>query len=526
MLPGKKYTPEEVLRIAKKRIWLIIIPFALVAAGTAVVSKTLPDMFLAETTILVVPQRIPEAYVKSTVTMRIEDRMVTIKQQLYSRTLLEATIKEFNLYPDMRRAGTPMEDIVGKMRNELKTDVYKGEAFRIWYVGTNPSTVMKVVERLTSTFIDQSIRDRSVIADGTNQFLQQNADNARRRLLEQEKKLEEYNQKYSGELPTQQQANMQAVSNLQLQIRSVLTQIETAQVNRQNVERDLSDNQMIMELFPPPPPTPVPTGSLEAVLGTAAQQLAAKRGELAQAQARKWTDEHPVVRTIRREIAELEKRAEAEALQQTVTPQRSSTAITPTQFAQQKKMEGMQLQVQAYTKQIADLQAEEKRLRQAADTYQYRLDMAPARASDLVELTRDYATLQGLYSSLLSKMEESKLAAEVEQRQIGEQFKLLDPARLPEKPIAPNRQVINLGGAALGLAVGVLLVTLVEWRDSSFRTDDEVLTLLTLPVLAVVPHMQSDDDRARAKRRRLVMNVGLGSTVIGCLAVLVYTLVR
>ena len=123
-------------------------------------------------------------------------------------------------------------------------------------------------------------------------------------------------------------------------------------------------------------------------------------------------------------------------------------------------------------------------------------------------------------------MEESKLAAEVEQRQIGEQFRLLDPARLPEKPFRPNRQVINLGGAALGLALGIVLVTLLEWRDSSFRTDDEVSTLLTLPVLAVVPLMQSDDDRARAKRRRLVMNVGLGSTVIGCLAVLVYTLVR
>ena len=126
MLPGKKYSPEEVLRIAKKRIWFIIIPFALVAAGTAVVSRMLPDMYLAETTILVVPQRIPEAYVKSTITMRIEDRMQTIKQQLYSRTLLEATIKEFNLYPDERRAGTPMEDIVGKMRRRTQNRSLQG----------------------------------------------------------------------------------------------------------------------------------------------------------------------------------------------------------------------------------------------------------------------------------------------------------------------------------------------------------------------------------------------------------------
>ena len=62
--------------------------------------------------------------------------------------------------------------------------------------------------------------------------------------------------------------------------------------------------------------------------------------------------------------------------------------------------------------------------------------MAPTRESELVELTRDYATLQGLYSSLLAKKEESKIAANLERRQIGEQFKLLDPARLPERPIS------------------------------------------------------------------------------------------
>ncbi len=72
----------------------------------------------------------------------------------------------------------------------------------------------------------------------------------------------------------------------------------------------------------------------------------------------------------------------------------------------------------------------------------------------------------------------------------------------------------------------MVLVGLLEYRDSSFKTDEEISTLLTLPVLAVVPLMQSDEDRQRASKRRLVMSVGFGSTVLGCLAVLVYTFVR
>ena len=74
--------------------------------------------------------------------------------------------------------------------------------------------------------------------------------------------------------------------------------------------------------------------------------------------------------------------------------------------------------------------------------------MVPARETELAELTRDYTTLQQIYSDLLAKNEESKVAANLERRQIGEQFKLLDPARLPEKPISPNRLMINLIGRA------------------------------------------------------------------------------
>jgi capsular polysaccharide biosynthesis protein len=126
----------------------------------------------------------------------------------------------------------------------------------------------------------------------------------------------------------------------------------------------------------------------------------------------------------------------------------------------------------------------------------------------------------------LTKRNESQIAANLEARQIGEQFRLLDPARLPEKPNRPNRPMLNLFGLAAGLATGLALVGLLEFRHSSFTTDTEVVNLLTLPVLAVVPLMQSDEDRARTNRRRVIVGAGLVSTVLGCLAVIVYTFVR
>jgi hypothetical protein len=78
----------------------------------------------------------------------------------------------------------------------------------------------------------------------------------------------------------------------------------------------------------------------------------------------------------------------------------------------------------------------------------------------------------------------------------------------------------------VGLGAGLALIVLLEYRDASFKTDDEVTALLGLPVLAVVPLMQSDSDRRRGGRRRLLLNVGWGGAVTACLAVLVYTFVR
>ncbi len=166
-------------------------------------------------------------------------------------------------------------------------------------------------------------------------------------------------------------------------------------------------------------------------------------------------------------------------------------------------------------RQIALRQRDEKQLAAQIASYQSRVEASTVRESELASLTRDYETIRKTYEALLAKQEESKIAANLERRQIGEQFRTLDQARVPERPISPNRPMINLIGALLGLGLGLGLVALMEYRDNSFRTDDEVVSLLALPVLAVVPVMLSRKERAARRRRNLAL--GLGAIVL-CLA--------
>jgi uncharacterized protein involved in exopolysaccharide biosynthesis len=166
---------------------VIAVPTILAALVAYATSFLIEPQYRADALILVVPQRVPEEYVKSTVTTRIQDRLQAIANQILSRTRLERIIQDFNLFEKERANGGAMEDLIDGMRDNIGVKVERGDAFRVSYVGREPTTVQKVTERLATLFINESLKDREVLAEGTSQFLEANIEELRRRLIEQEK---------------------------------------------------------------------------------------------------------------------------------------------------------------------------------------------------------------------------------------------------------------------------------------------------------------------------------------------------
>jgi hypothetical protein len=133
-------------------------------------------------------------------------------------------------------------------------------------------------------------------------------------------------------------------------------------------------------------------------------------------------------------------------------------------------------------------------------------------------LTRDYDTQQAAYKDLLSKAEQSKVAVQLERRQIGEQFRVLDPARTPVRPTGIRRLQVNGIGAAAGLALGILIAAFLEFRDTTFRSSDDVAQVFKLPVIAMVPYVMIEADRTAARRRRLLTSAVVALLVVGAAA--------
>ena len=504
MLPGKRYTPEVVLRILWRRKWVLAVPLFLIATTTAIVAHRLPNRYRSETLLLIVPQQIPETYVQPTVSARLEDRLASLNQQILNRTRLEQIIREFNLYAQERKTAI-MEDIVDRMRlrdiavqttGAANRRAPSGPTFHISYTGEDPRTAMRVTERLASLFIEESLRDRATLAEGTNQFVDAQLLDARNRLVEQEKRLEAYREKHAGELPSQLNANMQAMQNIQMQMQTLAQSISQDRERQLMLDRLVADAEAMAAI----PATAGTNGEVDAASLTSAQLLEVRRAELRGFEAR-MKPGHPDLERARRSVADLERQVDAEALQQPLTPggdrSRPVTATSRPELQRQARMREMAAERDALPRRIAQKEQELIRMRDSLARYQARITGVPSRETELVELTRDYETIRQAYTSLLAKSENARMSMSLERRQIGEQFRVLEPARLPERPISPNRLQINTMGALGGLAMGVGLVLLLEYRDRTMRTETDVRGALGLPVLAVIRTLGVAGERRR-----------------------------
>jgi len=490
VLPGKKVTPADVFRVLRQRKWLIVPPFVIGTALSVLVVRRIPQQYRSETLIMVVPQRVPDSYVKATDSTRIEERLPSISEQIQSRSRLERIITDFHLYKEERARGV-MEDVVQRMRANITVKLEgkaPSESFRVSYVSVDASTAQKVTERLASWYIEENLRDREHLAASTSDFLNSELEDAKRRLLDHEKKLEEYRRRYSGQLPSQLDGNLQAIQNAQLQLQTVSESINRARERRLLIERQLADAQMTRDA--PPAAAAGPVGTQDAPQLTTAQQLEAAEATLERYKLR-FTPDHPDVRALERTIRELRSRLDVESA---APPQQVTTkSVPPAEAARLRRVKEYQAELDVIDRQIAAGEADRVRLNPRMADYQAKVDAAPSRESELVELTRDYATLQATYASLLTKREDSKLAANLERRQIGEQFKVLDPASLPQRPVnAMTRVIVLVAGSLGGLVLGLLGAAVLEYRDSTYRTEADVTTVLSLPVLALIPLMDAE----------------------------------
>jgi len=522
MLPGKTLDAKFIVQSLRRRIWLVAIPPVVALFAALVYSSTLPDVYFSEMLIAVDPQRVPDAIVRSTVTLGTDRRLEALKVKVLSRTALEQLMTELDLYPEERKT-MALEDVVSKLRANVDMVLQiprprwgedpQPTAFRVQFTYQEPQKATQVVQRVGTYFVEQNILDRGALAGATNKFLETQLAESRAKLEQQERRLEDFRQRHGQELPTQVTSNLQALTNTQTQVQAIVESLARDRDRKLMLERLYREAVAESSLPRTTANTPRQGGPDQvSITGTAQQQLADARATLAGLELR-YKPDHPDVLRARRRTLELEPRAasEARALATAAaapTAGAESGALPEGDREQRESLRQMRAEIESLDRQVAFKESEERRVRTEISEYQRRVEAVPGLESEWVALTRDYDTQQVAYRELLTKSEAAKLAANLEEQSIGERFRIVDPAVVPVRPLPSQRIRYNAVGLAIGLLLGLGAAALLELRDKSFRTEADVLDTLSLPVLAMVPYVETAVEKVRGQRRRLAVSLG------------------
>jgi polysaccharide chain length determinant protein (PEP-CTERM system associated) len=508
------------LSLIARRRWFILVPFCLAMVVGIFLSIYLPKKYESSTLILIRPANVPDRYVQSIVTADIETRINTISQQILSRTNLEKIIDQFHLFQGSEGADVFMEDKIASLRNRITVEVSRthrradADAFSITFMDQDPQKAMRVTNGLANAFIDENLKVREAQAVGTSDFLEAELETTRKRLAVVEEKLKEYRRENMGELPEQLESNLRILDRLQAQLSDKEESLRNARVTLSAISSQIQIQRQqaaaaASAAVVPQAPQSGPDNQLT---------LAQMKEKLANLQST-YTERHPDVVRLKGQIAKLE--ADLGSAPGGVSSSGgSATAVQPVAGAD-PALVSQRVQLGGV---IRSIEIEIGRIQEQIAEYQRRIEATPKREQELLTLRRDYENIQESYNSLLDRKLEAEIAVNMEKKQKGEQFRIIDPARLPERPVSPDMRKLFLLAVAAGLGIGLGLIYFLEMMDTSLKRPDDFENNLGIPVLATVPRILRKRDRVkmRVHQAATAATIVVALLLVGSLAVLVF----
>ena len=491
------------------------------AAGTSA-GWFVSAKYRSETVILIEQQKVPEHYVEANVPADLQQRLQSMSQQILSRTRLLKLIDEFQLY---RTNGSRVDPdaAVEHMRKDIGVELIKTEgrrdelsAFKVSYSAPTAALARQVTGELTSFFISENLRNREQLSEDTTSFLESQLDEARKSLSDQEQKLRQFRTHYLGELPEQMQGNLQILGGLQAQLQASTDALNQAE------QQNLYLRSLLAQYRATPirgkdegPANPATSMTLDEQLETLKTELADLSG--------RYTSRYPDILRLREQIAQLESRKarllEDAKDQKAAGGTGGEKGNVPLNLRDSSPLIQITGQLSANELEIANHKAKIKRLEEQIDQYQARLNVAPVREQESASITRDYDQSRSYYDSLLAKKLQSEMATNLEKRREGEQFRMIDPPNLPERPYWPNRLGFSVAGLGIGLGIGLVIVFLREVVTPRIYQEGDLSEFTHADFTLGLPLLATDRELRRQSRLRILESVAAGTVSVVMLAV-------
>lgn len=539
---------QDYLAAFKRRKTQFLLIVGGIVGVSLLVALFLPATYRSSATILIEEQEIPTELVRSTITSYAAQRLQMINQRVMTRANLEKIIEKFSLYADERKK-RPAEEIIEKMRDDLAFAPISAEvidprtgqpskatiAFSLTYDGRNPVLVQKVASEITSLYLEENLKSRTQKTAETSDFLSEEARQMSDYVSQVERKLADFKEEHIHNLPEQKDLNLQFMDRTEREIEDLDNQLRSLEERKLYLDGQLAQIQ---------PESPIASSTGERIM-TSSDRLKALETQYLSLSS-KYSDKHPDVVKMRQEIEALSREANAndanidqvkeltqlraqlatlgdkyaaghpdviklnkqiEALEDAIARQDTSKKAHKLAASQPDNPAYITLQTQrdSFVQDIAAIGKKRQELKAKLADYEKRLSETPDVERQYLSLVRDYENASAKYRELKAKEMEAQIAQQLEKKSKGERFSIIEPPLLPEKPVKPNRMAIAFLGLVLAIAAGAGYVLLRETMDKSVRGLKGVVALTGAPPLAIIPLLETDDERDEQKRRRFIV---------------------
>jgi polysaccharide chain length determinant protein (PEP-CTERM system associated) len=333
------------------------------------------------------------------------------------------------------------EKVIDRLTNEIKV-APSGDTnlFAITYRDINPQRAQHIVEELVSLFVTSGVVDKQRDSEQARQFLDDQIKSYETKLTESENRLKDFKLRNFGLTGTSNQDYFARMSSSTDEVNRLRVELQAAEQSRDALRRELSTEEPSMPIEAVMPGMVAPVSDIDARIDAQKRQL----DEL----MRRYTDAHPDVVAVRRNITQLEQQRRAENEARLKAGNHTRPAPTSPVF-------------QRIRVSLAEAEAKVASLRGQLGAQQSQLQQARAMAgrmpeveAELAQLNRDYEVVRKNYEQLVTRRESASLGEKIDQTTKVAEFRVVEPPRVSSQAAKPSRMLVALLSIMAALAAG------------------------------------------------------------------------
>lgn len=476
------------------------------------IAMALPNEYTASAILLVEPQTVNERLVEAGASgIDLTERLNLMTAEILSRTRLSRIIEKHQLYRresetmtrdeivDFMRSQTAVRPVIPELtRGRRRTEELEINTFQVFFTSNSAKTAADVAQTLANDFIQEHISDRVKVTQTSLEFISAEETRLAERIEAVDAALAEIKEENEDSLPELLLSSQRTLERELTERRYAQRQLDVARSDLSFWEHQLRTAQAMGRGNEKDPSSP-------------ARRIQGLQLQLQEMLSRGYTERHPDMISLKAEIAsnqrglqeaEAQAQAEAEAEPELMTFNEQSAAA---------ELRRAELRVGAFEQEVARVDA-------SVDESRANIAGTPRVAEQMGSLERQKLQLSQSLLSFSNLRFEAAVQADLERRQLGERFRILESAIPPREISSPNRGLILILGLIFGLTVGVVVGVVAEGTDPSFHQERDLQSSLGIPVLAVIPSINFEEDFERQRRSKSMHAMALaGVTAFGLL---------